>query len=236
MNASIARLSGAARTHPFYFAMACAIALIAFVGFAPTYYLSALFRPRQWPPIVHVHAVLSTSWVGVLLTQAALVRAGLTHLHRSLGVVAILIAIPMLPVGTLTAIGAARRGLAPAGIDPLTFMIVPIGALVVFAVLLTIGIVNRHRPEWHKRSMLIATFAILTPAIARFSFVGQRPAIALGLTCLLVVVVAARDFRLLGRIHPATLWGGGLLVASVPLRFVIGHTSAWHTFAARLVG
>jgi amino acid permease len=165
-----------------------------------------------------------------------LVSVGQLHVHRTLGALALPLAIAMLPVATFTAIAAARRGVAPAGVDPITFLIVPLGALVVFAAMVTAGIANRRRPEWHKRFMLIATFAILTPAIARLAIVGQRPAIALGLTSLLVVLVAARDFRVRGQIHPATLWGGGILIASAPLRFIIGHTDAWHAFARSLVG
>lgn len=235
MSEAIVLTPGSAPGRMFYTGMALLAVLIVLMGFAPTYYLSSVFGPRHWPLLVHVHAALFTAWVGVLLAQATLVRVGLMHIHRLVGMSALLLAIAMLPIGTLVAIGAARRGVAPAGIDPLTFMIVPLGALVVFAVLVVTGILNRRRPEWHKRFMLIATFAILTPAIARLPVVGQRPVVAFGLTGLLVVLVAARDYRLLGRIHPATLQAGGFLIASAPLRLIIGRTEAWHAFAAHLI-
>ena len=215
MSANVHRTPRLADSRTFYLWMAAAIALIAFVGFAPTYYLSALFGARNWPPLVHVHAALFTAWVAVLVTQATLIRAGLTHVHRRIGSLAALLAIAMLPVGTLVAIRAARRGLAPDGVDALTFMIVPLGALVVFATLVAVAIANRRRPEWHKRFMLIVRFAILTPAIARFAIVGQRPVIALVLSGLLVVLVAARDFRALGRVHAAAQ-----LVAAVLTRLI----------------
>lgn len=105
----------------------------------------------------------------MFVAQAALVRTGLTRLHRFLGEFAMLIAISMLPVGIVNALRAACRGLAQAGIDPLTFMIVSFG----------------------------------TPASARFEFVGQQSATARGLTGLMVLVIAATDFRLLGRYPPS---------------------------------
>ena len=39
-----------------------------------------------------------------------------------------------------------------------------------------------------------------------------------------------------GRIHPAYLWGGGLLIASVPLRLMISATPAWQRLAGALIG
>lgn len=222
--------------HGYYLAMAAVIAGIAFVGFAPSYYLSSLFEPRHWPPLVHVHATLFTAWVCLLLFQATLIRTGSVRLHRRVGLFGCVLAVAMVGVGTQTAIAAARRGLAPDGMDPLAFLVVPLGALAVFAVLLAAAIASRHRPESHKRLMLLATFAILTPALARLPGVGQRPAVALALTVILVLVLAARDWRVCGRVHPVTAWGGGLLLVSAPLRFLIGHTEAWHRLATHLAG
>ena len=36
------------------------------------------------------------------------------------------------------------------------------------------------------------------------------------------------------RVHPAYLWGGTLLIASVPLRLAISGTAAWTAFAQAL--
>jgi hypothetical protein len=37
------------------------------------------------------------------------------------------------------------------------------------------------------------------------------------------------------RVHRAYVWGGALLMASVPLRMLISQTSAWKEFAAAIV-
>ena len=44
------------------------------------------------------------------------------------------------------------------------------------------------------------------------------------------------DWVTRGRVHPVYLWGGGLLIASVPLRLMISTTPAWHRLAGALIG
>ena len=39
-----------------------------------------------------------------------------------------------------------------------------------------------------------------------------------------------------GRLHPATLWGGGLMLLSQPGRLWLSQTDAWNALAARLIG
>ena len=99
MNDAAARASRLTADRSFYWITAAAIAVIGFIGFAPTYYLSALFVPRHWPPLVHLHAALFTAWLGVLVVQAVLVGVGRVQFHRRLGTFAVLLALAMLPVG-----------------------------------------------------------------------------------------------------------------------------------------
>ncbi len=47
----------------------------AFAGFARTYYLAGLYRAKLPAPIVHVHAVLQSAWMILLLVQMLLVSA-----------------------------------------------------------------------------------------------------------------------------------------------------------------
>ena len=39
-----------------------------------------------------------------------------------------------------------------------------------------------------------------------------------------------------GRVHPAFLWGGLLVMLALPVRFVIGQTEAWLAVARWLTG
>jgi hypothetical protein len=220
----------------FYSGMAVAIALTAFAGFAPTFYLRSAFTALPLSPLIALHGTLFTGWILLLLAQASLVAARRVDWHRRLGLAGVVLAAAMLPVGSLAAIDSARGGVAHGGLDPLAFMAVPFGSLALFVACFGAALWQRRRPELHKRLVLLATIAILTPAIARLGFVGQRPVIALALTSLFVLAGIAYDYASRRHVHPAYLWGGLAILASGPLRILIGRSGAWHALAAFLVG
>jgi len=85
--------------------------------------------------------------------------------------------------------------------------------------------------------MLLATIALLPPALGRIPFLAAGgPAAFFGVTVLFIVAVAAYDYRTRSRVHPASLWGGLCLVASFPGRIALGNTAAWQAFARWLAG
>jgi hypothetical protein len=220
--------------HRFFTGMALASALTVFIGFARTYYLRSVFDGPAVPTaLVHLHGLVFTAWVVLFVSQTSLVAAGRTDVHRRLGVVGAGLVVLLVVVGWLTAIAAARRGVTPpGGPPPLQFLSVPLGTLLAFAVLVVAGLVNRRQRETHKRLMLLATIALLTPAIARFRFVlPGGPLLAILNTTLFVLVCLAWDRAAHGRIHRAFLWGGLFLIVSLPVRFAIGRTAAWSAVA-----
>ncbi len=76
--------------------------------------------------------------------------------------------------------------------------------------------------------MLVATIAIVTPAIARMHWMGLGgPPVTIGGTWLFVVACLIYDRVAHGRVHPAFLWGGSFVMVALPLRFALGQTDAW---------
>jgi uncharacterized membrane protein YozB (DUF420 family) len=220
---------GRSRDRRFFTGMAIASALTVFIGFAPSYYLSGTFGGRPLTTLVHVHGAVATAWIVLFLTQTSLIAAKRTDLHRRLGVAGALLAALLLVVGYLTAVEGARLGVTPpGGPPPLSFLAVPIGTLAVFAILVGAGLAQRRRSETHKRLMLLATISILTPAIARMRYIWEGgPLLPIGGTCLFVVACLLYDRLSHGRIHPAFLWGGIFVMATLPGRFALGETDAW---------
>ena len=229
----VAASHGRSNDRRFFTGMAIAAALTVFVGFAPTYYLRGVFGAAPLTTLVHVHGAVATAWILLFLTQTSLIAGGRTDLHRRLGVAGAVLAPLLLVVGYLTAIESARLGhTPPGGPPPLAFLAVPIGTLVVFAILVGAGLAQRRRSETHKRLMLLATIAILTPAIARLRWMGlEGPPYAIGGTCLFVVACLVYDRVAHGRVHPAFLWGGLFVMVALPLRFALGRTDAWLSVA-----
>jgi hypothetical protein len=227
------------REQRFFLGMAAAAALTAFLGFAPTYYLKGLFGTPALSPLVHAHGLVFTLWIGLYLAQTSLIAAHHTRLHRRVGAAGAALAVLVLTVGCMTALDAARRGVtSPGGPPPLVFLAVPLGTLTAFVVLLGLGLYHRRRSQAHKRLMLLATIALLAPALARIGphFGLPGPAMVFAGTIAFVFSCVLYDRRAHKRVHPAFLWGGPLLVLSIPLRFLVGRTSAWHAFAVWLVG
>ncbi len=138
--------------------------LFVFAGFAPTYYLKGVYGAPDLTTLKHVHGIVMTAWFALFLVQVRLVATGRTAVHRKLGLVGILLALLVVTVGMATAITSVRSGASPIGVPPLVFLVLPVGEMVVFATLFTAAIVLRKRSAYHKRLMLLASIAMLTPA------------------------------------------------------------------------
>jgi len=108
--------------------------------------------------------------------------------------------------------------------------------MLVFAILVGSGFYYRRRPDVHKRLMLLATVSILTAAIARlpFAILQAGPPAFFGLADIFIVVCLLYDLITLKRIHRATALAGLLIIASQPLRLIIGGTQVWLSFATWL--
>ncbi len=223
------------RERLFYTGMAALALIIVFAGFARTYFLRPYFDARPLLPLLHLHGLLFTAWVLLFVVQTSLVAAKRTDLHRRVGVAGAVLAALMVVVGTLTALVRAKVVDVPPGSpSPLVFLTIPLGDMFVFAVLVGAGFYFRRRGDVHKRLMLLATVAILPAATARlpFAFIQQvGPLAFFGLADLFILFVLLYDLAARGRPHRATVLGGLLLVASQPLRLLIGGTQAWLSFA-----
>lgn len=229
--------AGRRREHLFYIGMAIAVVGTVFVGFAPTYYLRPFFGAPPLMPLLHLHGLVFTSWMVLLLTQTSLVAVNRTDVHRRLGIAGVVIAVLMVVVGTITAIIRAKQGAAPpGGPPPLVFLAIPLGDMLVFSSLVGAGFYFRRRSDVHKRLMLLATVSILPAAIARlpFGILKAGPPAFFALTDGFIVACLLYDLIARRRIHRATAWGALLIVASQPLRLMLAGTSAWMSLAAWL--
>lgn len=220
-----------------YGVAALVVALIAFVGFAQTYYLKGLFAAPELPALVHLHGLVMTAWVVLFLTQVGLVAKRRVQWHRRLGIAGAMLAVIVVAVGIATAIEGARRGISP-GPPPLVFLAIPLGVVLVFGVFVTAAILLRRKSDWHRRLMLLASIAILTPAIARIPVDAMHAGgilLFFALDDLIAIACLAWDTARNRRLHPAFGWGTAFLVLSQPAMLAIAGSSAWMSFATRLV-
>jgi hypothetical protein len=241
---------GGSAEHRFYVGFAVLMAAALLLGFARTFFL------RMWfPEWAHLHAApepyflfhgaVFSLWFLLLIVQPSLVAAGRVDLHKRLGRIGAGLAVVMVAVGIVGSLIAARRqgGFIDVPISPLQFLTVPWTGLALFATFVTLAIVNRGNPQSHKRYMLLASIGILDAAIVRWPFdIVTAPLPIPGFDMsnlflnLFLVPIIVWDFVSRGRLHPVTLWGGLAVIASEPLRMMLGQTSAWLAFAGWAVG
>lgn len=227
----------------FYGGMAIAAAVMTLVGFAPTYYLrffdggpQATISGGPFSSLLHVHGALFSAWVLLFITQTALISSRRVAVHRKLGVFGAVLAAAMTLAGVVTGIELGRRGSAPPGIDPLSFMAIPLGDMVMFAGFVAAAVAMRRDRESHKRWMLLAYASILAAPAARLPGVLPLGPLAFyGIALLVVAAGVIYDQVSRGTIHRVYRWGGGLLLLSVPARLALSGTDAWHATARFLI-
>ncbi len=221
-----------------YILAAILIPAIVLLGFARTYYLKPFFNTPDIPGrIVHLHGIVMTAWVMLFVAQVSLVARRRTKMHQRLGILGGVIAALVVIVGVLTALFAAARGATP-GPPALSFLIIPLGDMLIFAILIGLALYYRRKLPVHKRLMLLAAINLLTPAIARIPaqfIIDGGPLAFFGLTDLILLAVVAFDTIKHRRLHPVFLWGTIFLIAMQPLRLLLAGTNVWMSFAAALV-
>jgi hypothetical protein len=214
------------RDRHFFTGMALVAAFTVFIGFAPTYYLKNVTGAPPLPPLVHVHGLLFTAWIVLLIAQTSLVAVKRTDLHRRLGIVGGALAVAMTVIAYLTALGSFQRG----RISP-EIVVVPLTSVVIFPAFVSAALILRRDMEAHKRLMLIATTELLIAAVSRWPVIAGVPPISTyAVTDLFVVALLIHDLVSRRRPHPATVWGGLVFIASQPLRQLLGGTAMWLTF------
>lgn len=237
-----------AQTRYFYFYMALACMAVAFLGFAPTYWMPLAKRSFSASPVVHFHGLLFFAWSLYFVFQSWLAASGKVARHRAVGMIGVSLATTMTIFGFLVAVNAMKRaaaaGLADQGI---AFIIVPLSGIAFFAVVFTLAIVWVRQPEVHKRLMLLAAISLLDAAVARWFLTFLAPPGPLGpppvpvtippaiVAYLLLVVAMVFDWRTRGRPHPVYIYGGIALLAVKFLNWPISLTPFWHSFAGGIL-
>jgi hypothetical protein len=231
----------AASERRFFGWMALAVLATAFLGFSRTFYLKPLFpdHPAPAESLFLVHGLAFTAWVLLLYAQTRFISARRIDLHRTAGTFGAGLAAVMVVLGVWGALVAARRatGFVSVPVPPLQFLLIPLTAITMFTLFCALGIALRRDAQSHKRLMVLASVQLLGAAIARLPVIsGFGPPAFFGIQDLFLVALAIWDFRTRGRLHPVTLWGGVLMIASQPAQLVLSGTGTWVGIAKWLTG
>jgi hypothetical protein len=223
--------------HVFFPGVAWLMLIIVFVGFAPSYYLAGTLLAPLPSLAIHVHAIVFSCWILLLITQTTLTAAGRVDLHRRLGIAGFILATSMPIAGVWAATDQLARG--PHVRDPLAFYIFPLANIVVFAVLVLFAYRARFDSAAHKRLIILASTALMAAPIARWHLHGFLHTRAFGLSATMaerlsyffILLLLAYDLWATRRVHRATVWAAAFLIVFQQLALYVGTTWVWHAFA-----
>lgn len=151
-------------------------------------------------------------------------------MHRKLGLVGAALAGVMIVSAPPMAVAAARRGAFS-----VEFLLVILVDLFLFGVFVGAAIYNRRRPELHKRLIVLGMISMLPPALSRWPIAVRHTAVIPVVLALFLVATPLFDYFTGRRANMVSLLGSVAIVVSMPVRFAVAHTAAWHAIASWLI-
>lgn len=223
-----------------YLAAGVLFPLLVFIGYFKTYYLSKFF---DVPPIanslVHLHAIVMSVWVLYFTAQVALIRTKNVKLHMTMGMTGIALAAIVVIVGLATAYDShVVRHTAPPGLNPYSFLVIPLGDMSLFILFFAGAIYYRKKPFEHKSLMLMTAINFAAPAIARIPVVAPEYFLlwAFGVPCLIAIACLIGLSIRHRKINKVFALAVLLFVVLQPLRISIGLSDWWVQLMTQIFG
>lgn len=211
---------------------------LVFWTFARTFYLKSFFATPPLSVLLHIHGTVMTGWVVLLVAQTTLIAAHRVQWHRRLGIFGAVWAALVVLFGSITTLHAAARevrGHTKFAAGQVIVTSLDLLQMLFFAGFVAIAIWQRHRPDYHKRLMLLTIACMLPDALARLpvSFMTNM-LIMVGLDLFILFCVGV-DTIWHRRLHPAFAWGASLFVGVFHLALYLTQTRTWIAFAESLL-
>ncbi len=203
-------------------------------GFWPYFRNAGAGVERPW--VIHLHAVIFSGWMVLLLTQVLLIFGRRTDLHRRLGRVGIGYGVGVLVLGLIATVVAPLSRVATGEwtLDRAAgFLILPIGDMILFGGLFAAGIAARRQPEVHKRYMLLATIALMFAPAARLS--EQNPVLLLAIWLFPLALAMADDLWTRRAIHRTYVIGLVVMLVAFTRVFAM-ESAAWLKVGRSVLG
>jgi hypothetical protein len=220
----------------FYFNMGLLMLVLVLTGFASAAFVRGT-SPLDLPLLFHLHGIVFIAWFLLFINQARLIGNKAYVQHKKLGYASLVVVAVMLVTGVLMAAGSYQRGWSPVPDSTIQqFLAFPLLDLSGFLLFFTLGVINRGNGIFHKHCMLIASIAMLDPALARLALsIGVMP-LALLLHVGLVGTVMVHDRRTVGKIHVITWAGLAFVILRLAFFFTIATSGAWASLMDGILG
>lgn len=185
------------------------------------------------PLAIHIHGAFAFAWIILFLVQTSLIHFSKYNVHQTLGYFGIFIAagvmVTMVPAG----MHVVKRDLSQ-GVGEFAYASI-VGVItsgIMFFSFVILGVLNRNKPQVHKRFMLLSVIVVLWPAWFRFRHYFPsvpRPDIwfALVLADSLIIIAWLWDKIKNGSIHPVLKYVGLFVILEQTFEVFAFGSPAW---------
>lgn len=205
----------------FYLAAHVVLLLVLLGGFSRSFYLRPMFGADTLPPFLYLHGTVITAWFVLAALQAWWIQAGSMRFHRRSGYFLAAFGGLVVAVGLVADLRLGRAISSPSDPEIIVFW-GNLFTLGLFATFVSVGVLFRRKAEVHKRLMLLASFSIVGPALARLADwpvspggSGARP--LYGIVGLVVLFGSLLAFDVLQRRRPHPVSAIGVVAILVGL-------------------
>lgn len=161
-------------TRYLYSAATLLLLILMLIGFQQFYLHGRAFPERPLTPpirtLIIIHGVAMSLWMVLAVVQPLLIAQRMRKLHMKLGMLGVGLAAIVTISGIKVAVESARVAPPEARLWDLplrNFMTITVFLMVVFAAYVTVGVLNRKRPQIHRPAMFLATLFVMPAPIDR---------------------------------------------------------------------
>lgn len=228
------------RKPSFFLIMSIVSLTVAIIGFAKTFFIPLSTGTFKAPMAVHIHGTFAFSWIILFVIQTSLIHFKNYKIHAFLGILGLIIAagitITMIPAGIFVVHRELSQGFGKTAYSGLLGLAT---SGILFFTLVLAGVLNRHKPSYHKRLMLLATIVVLWPAWFRFrhyfpSIPNPEIWFALVFADSLIVVSWVWDKLKNGNIHPVLKYVGTFVILEQTFEVIVFDSPLYQVMAENL--
>lgn len=220
----------------FYFSMSLVMTAIVVWGFSHTISANLFHAKPAKPLLLWMHGAAFSTWMVFFIAQSGLVRIRKVSIHRTLGWFGAALAATMVTLGLAVAVYMTRWDIVVLHQkDVAQFMSIPFFDMAVFGTCVSLAILWRKKPDFHRRLVFLATCILIDAGIGRFDFWFNNNIFYVGVD-LLVVAGMARDLIVDGRIHKVYLYALPVLIVGQTLTVYVWRANpAWWQAATHAI-
>ena len=181
--------------------------------------------------LIIVHGISMLGWYSLLFWQSRSIRINNFNLHKQLGLMSIALAVAIVISGIIIAISNYR------GEKEALTLFGNFSGMFIFGILYTFALLNRKKADVHKRLMIVASVAMLSPALVRILRIFDiNDFVTLPFWLIYIVALPVYDYRKLKKIHTASLSATLFLIIILFGGSAYAMSESWVNLAASWFG